>query len=73
MRDRLLETGVLEDWRERVEHDGGEEVPCEIELWHRTRQSARDSARERVVGLVEGLGGTVRAEATIQESPTRRF
>ena len=67
VRDRLLETGVLEDWRERVEHDGGKEVPCEIELWHRTRQSARDSARERVVGLVEGLGGTVRAEATIQE------
>lgn len=67
VRDRLLETGVLEDWRERVEHDGEDDLPCEIEFWHRTGQSARDSARRRVTTLVESLGGTVLAEATIQE------
>ena len=66
VRDRLLETGVLDDWRERVEH-GEEVVPCEIELWHRGGRSARDSGRGRVTALVEGLGGRVFGGATISE------
>ena len=66
VRDRLLETGVLDDWRERVEYDE-EVVPCEIELWHRGSRSGRDLARNRVVTLVERLGGSILAEATISE------
>ena len=66
VRDRLHETGVLDDWRERAEH-GEEIVPCEIELWHRGSQSGRDLARDRVAALVEGEGGRVVAEATISE------
>ncbi len=65
-RDRLHETGVLDDWRERVEH-GEEVVPCEIELWHRGSQAARELARDRVARLVEGVGGSVLAEATLSE------
>ena len=64
VRDRLHETGVLDDWRERIENDE-EVVPCEIELWHRGDQDARESARGRVVKLVESLGGAVTAEATV--------
>jgi hypothetical protein len=66
VRDRLIETGVLHDWSERVEHDE-EVVPCEIELWYRNDPRRRMGARERVASLVTGLGGEVLHEATIDE------
>ena len=67
VRDRLLETGVLEDWRERVEH-GQEVVPCEIELWHRREpEPQRIARRNRVVDLVKGMAGRLIAEAHIEE------
>lgn len=66
VRDRLYETGVLDDWRERVKR-GEEIVPCEIELWHRGTPEQRQNARDRVVGLVVGQGGQLVAEATVQE------
>ncbi|MGH9890891.1 MAG: S8 family peptidase, partial [bacterium] len=40
VRDRLLETGVLDDWRERVEH-AQDVVPCEIEVWYRQTPQLR--------------------------------
>ena len=66
VQDRVHETGVLDDWRERVEH-GEEVVPCEIELWHRQDLAQRRTARNRVSGLVEALGGQVVAESNIEE------
>ena len=66
VRDRLQETGVLEDWQERVEH-GQELVPCEIELWRRLNPEQRRTARSRVVDLVEDMAGRVIAEADIEE------
>ncbi len=66
VRDRLIETGVIADWTERVEHHQ-EVVPCEIELWFRSDPHRRQSARDRVSGLVTGLGGEVMQEATIEE------
>ena len=67
VRDRLQETGILDDWRDRVEH-GQEVVPCEIELWHRREpESQRTARRNRVVGLVEHMAGRLIAEANIEE------
>lgn len=66
LRDRLLETGVLDDWRERVEH-GQEVVPCEIELWYRKTSQQRESVRDRVVGLVATQEGRVVAESIIED------
>jgi hypothetical protein len=66
VRDRLLETGVLEDWQERVSH-GQEIVPCEIEIWYRQNPEQRQAARERVAGLVVSQGGEVLHEAVIEE------
>ena len=66
VRDRLQETGVLEDWQERVEH-GQELVPCEIELWYRRNPEQRRTTRNRVVGLVEDLAGRMITEADIEE------
>ena len=64
VRDRLYETGVLDNWREQAEH-GEEVVPCEIELWHREDESARQSARDRVAALVDAQGGAILTETTI--------
>ena len=66
VRDRLQETGVLEDWRERVEH-GQEVIPCEIELWYRQSPEQRRTARSRVVDLVKDAAGRVIARADIEE------
>ncbi len=65
VQDRLLETGLLDDWGERVEY-GQEIVPCEIELWYRRNPADRRMARTRVVALVEELDGTVVNEADIE-------
>lgn len=66
VRDRLIETGVLDDWAERVEHDQ-EVLPSEIELWFRSDPHRRREARERVSRLIAELGGQVAQEATIEE------
>lgn len=66
VQDRLIETGILDDWRERVNHND-EVIPCEIELWFRNDPRRRRTARDRVVSLVGGLGGQVLQEATIEE------
>ena len=68
IKDRLQETGVLDDWQDRVEHGGQEVVPCEIELWHRREpEPQRIARRNRVVDLIEGMAGRLIAEAHIEE------
>jgi hypothetical protein len=66
VRDRLLETGVLDDWHERVDH-GQELVPCEIELWYRQALQQRRGARDRVARLIAAHGGRIVAEAVVEE------
>ena len=66
VQDRLQETGVLEDWRERIDY-GQDVVPCEIELWYRKNPEQRRVARNRVIHLVEDLTGRVITEADIEE------
>lgn len=65
-RDRLQETGVLDDWKERVEHNA-EVIPCEIELWFRADHRRRRAARDRVAAIVQSLQGTIANEALIEE------
>jgi hypothetical protein len=66
IRDRLLETGVLHDWQERIAH-GQEVVPCELELWYRQNTEKRDVAERRVRQLIEGQNGQTLASAVISE------
>lgn len=66
VKDRLLETGILDDWKERVEHKQ-EILPAEIELWFRRDPAARKSARNSVVDLVTSAQGRVFTEVIIED------
>jgi hypothetical protein len=66
VQDRLIETGVLEDWKEWIDN-GRDRVPCEIELWFRPGLGQREASRGRVGTLLRDLGGTVLQESTIPE------
>lgn len=64
--DRLRETGLLEDWKERVEL-GEETINVEVELWHRDRQDKRNKAQSLITELVKEVGGKVLSSVTINE------
>ena len=42
VRDRLLETGVLDDWRQRLDYEE-DPLPYEIELWYRRTKQQRQT------------------------------
>lgn len=67
--DRIRETGLLEDWNDKVLLVGASASPVlvEIELWHRRDASERDAAEARLRGLVATDGGTVINRAYIGE------
>jgi hypothetical protein len=64
--DRLRESGLLEEWRERVQA-GEEELPLEIELWFRSSATERQRAAGTVQTRVEELGGRVITSAVVEE------
>lgn len=58
VQDRLRDTGILDDWRERVA-ERQEHVRFEIELWFRDRPEERAAVLARVEQLLQGDGGKV--------------
>jgi hypothetical protein len=52
VKDRLEDTGVIEDFRER-QREKEETVICEIELWFREGQQAREDALKRVQAALD--------------------
>lgn len=65
-RDRMEGTGVLEDWRQRVEA-GLESVPVEIELWFRDNAEQRILAQGEVVASIDRAGGQTLTSAIVPE------
>ena len=66
VRDRLAETGLLEDWRERVSA-GTESVPLEVELWFRGQDDARETAEQEIRRVVDQDGGRILGQCTVPE------
>ena len=56
--DRIRETGVLDDWQERLQY-GQEEVPFEAELWFRENSSRREQAESHLRTIIASMGGEV--------------
>ena len=64
--DRLRETGLAEDWRERIE-DGEERVRTEIELWFRKSAPRRGEAVALVERYVTRAGGRILGQSVVEE------
>ena len=64
--DRLHETGILADWRERLAL-GQETVPFEIELWFRGDPERRRQAEATLRMLAQSLNGEVTQQCVIPE------
>lgn len=65
VRDRLLETGVIDIWREDLEDDGDRVIPFEAELWFRGSDELRAISANQVTNLVEQAGGRILSQSVI--------
>jgi hypothetical protein len=65
--DRVRDTGLLDDWRERLEVAGQSvsSVLVEIELWYRRDTSRRAWAESNLEATVRAAGGQIRDRAHI--------
>ena len=64
--DRIRETGILEDWRDRLEHDE-RDVPFEAELWFRRNAARRDLAESQLGAIIASLNGELIQQCVIPE------
>lgn len=64
--DRIRETGILEDWRERLQHDEGA-VPFEAEFWFRSSAERHGQAESHLHSMVDSLEGEVIQQCVIPD------
>lgn len=67
VQDRLLETGLLDAWREDLAHDSDSPMRFEAELCFRGSEAKRASSEQVLSQLVAELGGRVVTQCTISE------
>ena len=66
LQDRIFETGLLQDWNFRMEHQQGT-IPFEIELWFRKTNAARANAVNNIQALLEQFDGEIISQTVIEE------
>jgi hypothetical protein len=66
-KDRIHETDVLEYWSFQLENESMNEIPFEIELFHRTDSHKRDFAFQKITSAISEMNGQVIAHSTIDE------
>ena len=64
--DRIRETGILEDWRNRLKNDE-DHVPFQVELWYRRSSDRREQAETLVHRTIESQKGEVIQQCVIPE------
>lgn len=64
--DRLRETGIEDDWRERLQ-EGQEVIPFEVELWFRHDAQRRELDVSYLRSVLTGLEGEVIQQCVIPE------
>lgn len=67
VRDRLLETGVISNWREYLKYSGNKAIPFEVELWFRESHELRKVSESQVIKLVQQTGGRILGQSVIKE------
>ena len=66
-KDRIVETHIIEYWKESLEISGKESVSFEIELFFRNNSNARKNSANNVKHEISVLGGKVLRECTIDD------
>lgn len=66
LRDRLLDTGILHDWKIRVAK-GFDVVHFETELWYKENEVTRNQSAEVIRRLLSDKGGTLIKQSIIPE------
>ena len=66
VQDRLLETGVLANWKEDLEYDGDRVIQFEAELWFRRSDDLRLISANQVTNLVQQEGGRILSQSVIE-------
>ena len=64
--DRIRETGLLEDWRDRIEHDDSD-VPFEAELWFRQSPVLRSRVESQIRYILAVMEGELLDRCVIPE------
>ena len=64
--DRVRETGILIDWKERVAIAASQSMRAEIELWYRSEPVHREAGRRAVEAALSDIGGIVVSSSTIE-------
>ncbi len=64
--DRIQDTGLWDDWKERIEH-GQETVPFEVELWYRSDSNRRQKAYDYLENVIQTLGGEITGQCVVPE------
>lgn len=67
LRDRIDETGIMDDWKESLNNDGNRPVKCEVELWFHDAKSKRVESREQIGMKIKELGGSILDECTLDD------
>lgn len=67
VQDRLLETGLLDVWKEDLAHDGQRIVRLEAELWFRASAQKRNISQQQVAERIQSLGGSIKSQCVIEE------
>lgn len=67
--DRIRDTGLLEEWREKLTVIGqsSSSTLVEIELWYRRDAALRDTYQAKIQDVIRSAGGQVRDSAHIGE------
>jgi len=67
VRERLLETGVLDAWQEDLQYYPDRRVRFETELWFRGDANQRALRAQQITGQIVQLGGQVISQAVIND------
>lgn len=73
VQDRLLETGVMEEWREDLRHNGNRVIRFEVELWFRNIPEKRQLSQTQVSSLITELGGQILGQCVLPEIAYHAF
>lgn len=66
-RDRLIDTGVIEYWKEKLQISPTDPIKFEIELWSRNNSVVRSNSITEVSRIISDLGGRIINQCNIGE------